>query len=125
MTHLPGAGFKGGQLVLPVMKTALHRGPDVLVFGVGDARQGQQLAAGGLVGAQGAQHAADVNDAGQQAAVLDPAHLGLRHVAAAGQPLTGQAGSAPQVAQRAGETLAVMPCLLRVEFHASSFTYCA
>jgi hypothetical protein len=42
---------------------------------------------------------------------LDAGNLGLRHAAAPGQPVTGQARRFTQVTQGIGEILAIFPCL--------------
>jgi hypothetical protein len=56
------------------------------------------------------QHPIHVDDAGQQAAGLDAGNLGLRHAAAPGQPVTGQARRFTQVTQGISEVLAIFPC---------------
>jgi len=56
------------------------------------------------------QHTIHVDDTGQQAASLNAGNLGLRHAAAPGQPVTGQARRFTQVTQGIGEVLAIFPC---------------
>ncbi len=82
--HLFGVGFKGSKFTLPVLQTAPDRSPDVLVFGIGDVSQCQQFGAGGLIDVKRTQNALYIDHARQQPAGLDPADLGLRHVAAPG-----------------------------------------
>ena len=123
MAHLFGVSFKCGQFPLAVMKAAPDRGPDILVLGVGHMRERQEFGAGGLVHVEGAKDAVNINDARQQAGVLDPADLGLGHMAALGQALPGQPRGTTQVTQSAGKALPVMTCLLWVESHSSSVTY--
>ena len=121
--HLLGVGFESGKLMLPVLQAATDRSPDVLKFGVGDTSQCQQSGTGGLVDVEGTQDALHIDHAWQQPAGLDPADLGLRHMAAPGQAFTGQARRSPEISQGCGQALPVTACLLWIESHPDSLAY--
>lgn len=93
----------------------------VLVFGIGNTSQRDQLIPRCIFDPQCGKHVLDVDNTRQQPACFDAADLALAHATTPGEPVTGQARCLPQVVQSARQVLAILPGTSGIELHLARF----